>query len=105
MIKLTRDNLTSLQVAVPLEDLCKTFQDAIQLVGRFGIKYLWIDSLFIIQADEEDWRSEAGKIRTVYSQSALNIAATGAKDRSRGLYFSGMQRQFPSAASRLSEAQ
>jgi Heterokaryon incompatibility protein (HET) len=86
MFKLTRSNLASLQTATALEDLCKTFQDAVRLAHRFGIKYLWVDSLCIIQDDEEDWSLEAGKMSIVYGQSILHIAATGATDGSKGLH-------------------
>jgi hypothetical protein len=87
MLKLARSNLASLQTAIALEDLCKTFQDALRLARRFGIKYLWIDSLCIIQDDEEDWSLEVGKMSIVYGQSILSIAATAATDGSKRLHF------------------
>ncbi|SPO05928.1 uncharacterized protein DNG_08617 [Cephalotrichum gorgonifer] len=71
---------------VDISKLAQTFQDAIHLVRRLGIPYLWIDSLCIIQDDKEDWRAEASRMCSVYENAHLTIAATWAKDGSHGLY-------------------
>ena len=53
----------------------------------FDIRYLWIDSLCIIQDDKEDWSQESCQMCEVYGNSFLNIAAAGAKDGSEGCFF------------------
>lgn len=35
-------------------DLPKTGQDAVFIVRKLGFRYLWVDSLCIIQDDEDD---------------------------------------------------
>lgn len=50
------------------------------------MRYLWIDSLCIIQGDADDWVAEAGKMANVYANSFLNIAAASGKN-SRGWLF------------------
>jgi hypothetical protein len=40
-------------------DLSQTFQDAIILTWRLGFRYIWIDSLCIIQDSAEDWQIES----------------------------------------------
>jgi hypothetical protein len=42
-----------------------------------GIRYLWIDALCIIQNDigEQDWYTESGKMRHIYSNALVSIAA------------------------------
>lgn len=50
------------------------------------MRYLWIDSLCIIQGDAADWVAEAGKMSDVYANSFLNIAAAAGND-SRGKLF------------------
>jgi len=52
-----------------------------------GLRYIWIDSLCIIQDSKEDWQKEAGLMGQVYSNSVCNISATGASDGSEGLFF------------------
>ena len=84
---LITSNFAQLKAGIPLEKLSKTHQEAIHLTRNLGIKYLWIDSLCIIQDSEQDWASESARMMTIYSNSHCNIAATGAADGSRGLFF------------------
>jgi hypothetical protein len=72
---------------IPKEAISKTFQDAIIITREFGIDYLWIDSLCIVQDDSEDWARESSSMAGVYGSSTLNIAASGASDGSIGCFF------------------
>jgi len=60
--------------------LPKTFQDAVKITQRIGKRYLWIDSLAIIQDDTQDWESEAAKMAVIYENSFLTIAATSSEN-------------------------
>lgn len=86
-VKLSRANLASFRQSIPYQELPKTFQETITITRQFGLRYLWIDSLCIIQDEIEDWSNEAPRMATVYGNSSLNIAATGARDGSEGLFF------------------
>jgi hypothetical protein len=44
-----------------LESLPKTFRDSIQVTRALGYKYIWIDSLCIIQSTA-DWERESVKM-------------------------------------------
>ena len=44
-IKTTQGSLSRYRGGIPWSDLPRTFQDAIDITHRLGIKYLWIDSL------------------------------------------------------------
>jgi hypothetical protein len=57
--KLTTENIASFSEQIPYESLCKTFQDFFATVKRFSLEYVWIDSLCIIQDDDDDWRRES----------------------------------------------
>lgn len=46
---LTTSNLQSYLRLIPIVNLPKTFRDAIQVTRDIGVRYLWIDSLCIIQ--------------------------------------------------------
>lgn len=86
-LKLTISVLHAFQSTSPYDELCKTFQDAIFIASSLEIEYLWIDSLCIIQDDEEDWRQEPLLMSMVYGNSYLNIAAAGASDGTQGCFF------------------
>ena len=53
----------------------RTFYDAMKITRALGLRYIWIDSLCIIQDDAEDWQHEAMRMAEVYHGSYLNIAA------------------------------
>lgn len=71
---------------VPWSDLPKTFQEAMVFTRRIGIRYLWIDSLCIIQDDADDWFREAGRMATTYENATLTLAATSSASSQEGLY-------------------
>jgi hypothetical protein len=64
----------------------KTFQDAINFTRDLNLQLLWIDSLCIIQGDEDDWNQEAAKMASVYRHSWITLAATGSNGCQEGLF-------------------
>lgn len=86
-LKLTKSTLPTLQERILEYELPRTFQDTIYVCRLLGIRYIWIDSLCIIQDSKEDWQKEAALMHQVYANSYCNIAATGASDSSKGLFF------------------
>jgi hypothetical protein len=48
-IQTTMDTIDQFKNSIPWDDLPKTFQDAIDVTNQLGIKYIWIDSLCILQ--------------------------------------------------------
>jgi hypothetical protein len=64
----------------------RTFQDAIQIMKRLHINYIWIDSLCIVQDDADDWAAQAAQMANIYSNAFLTIAATCAPDSTHGLF-------------------
>ncbi|KAF2108366.1 heterokaryon incompatibility protein-domain-containing protein [Lophiotrema nucula] len=95
---LTQSTLKQLQAGLSLNLLPATFRDAISITRRFGIRYLWIDSLCIFQDDLGDWSRQASGMREIYSLASCNIAATAAKGSDDGLFCSrntNLLRRFP----------
>jgi hypothetical protein len=85
-LTLTKYNITSFQKSIPPEALSQTFRDAIEIVRFVGLRYLWIDSLCIIQDDNDDWAKESSLMTSVYGGSTLNIAASAASDGRVGCF-------------------
>ncbi|KAK3956757.1 heterokaryon incompatibility protein-domain-containing protein [Pseudoneurospora amorphoporcata] len=73
---------------IPLDSLPRLFQDVISVVRTLGVRYLWIDSLCIMQDkdDKSDWENEASLMEKVYSHSYCNISAADAENCSRSLF-------------------
>lgn len=86
IFKLLQNNLQDLSQAIPISQLPKVFQDAMYVSFELGIRYLWIDSLCIIQDSKEDWAHQSKLMGEVYANGELNIAATGYEDGLSGLF-------------------
>ena len=63
-----------------------TFQHAIQVVRSLGFRYLWIDSLCIVQDSVQDWSSESIKMAQIYENAAITLAAVDTDDSDSGLF-------------------
>ena len=64
--------------------LSNTFQDAVKLAKQLGQRYLWIDSLCIIQDDKDDWATEAATMAAVYGNSVFTIFALSSRNSAGG---------------------
>ncbi|EEU37272.1 uncharacterized protein NECHADRAFT_8528, partial [Fusarium vanettenii 77-13-4] len=73
---------------IRIEDLPKSFQDAITICRALGVRYLWIDSLCIIQQDKDDWEKECSRMRDVYKNSYLTISVARSRESSEGCFSS-----------------
>ena len=80
----TQDTIADMKAGFVMEQAPATFRDAISITRCLDIKYLWIDSLCIIQHDSADWSREAARMGTVYANAYLTIAAANAKDDNDG---------------------
>lgn len=85
-LKTTTENIQSMRNDIPVSNLPKTFQDAVRLCQELEIKYLWIDSLCIIQHDAAEWRREAGRMATVYGNAFLVLVASASAGDALGMY-------------------
>jgi hypothetical protein len=66
--------------------LPKNFHDATILTRRFGIQYIWIDSICIKQDDTHDWEVESAKMTDIYQNAYVTMAATSSADSSGGCF-------------------
>ena len=81
-----KSNLTERFEAVSENDLPDTLKDACFATRQLHARYIWIDSLCIVQDDEQDWLREAAKMGSIYRGSLVTIAASTAADNRSGLF-------------------
>jgi hypothetical protein len=86
-------NIDALRESINFGELPKTFQDAIIVTRELGVRFLWIDSVCIIQPHEncsdecrgtQDWDIESKKMEMVYSSAYCTIAASSARNSTEG---------------------
>ncbi|KAK6067527.1 Interleukin-1 receptor-associated kinase 4 [Seiridium cupressi] len=87
-----QSNIAKHKKEMDYEQLPPTYKDAVMLTRALGVRYLWIDSICIIQGDTKDWDAEAGKMEHVYSCAYLTIAATSAASSAIGLFMPRLDR-------------
>jgi hypothetical protein len=87
LVRLTEGFAIELFRRIPVDSLAKTFQDAIIITRNLRFKYIWIDSLCIIQNDISDWISESQIMGNIFAGGALNIIAANAIEWSTGCFF------------------
>lgn len=89
LITLTTDNLSTLERGSPVTILPKTFQEVLVVAQRLNIRYVWIDSLCIIQSGDNgaDWQRESTEMANVYTNSFCNISADYGNNQTDGLFF------------------
>jgi Heterokaryon incompatibility protein (HET) len=81
-----RSNYQEQLDCIAWEKLPRTFQDAVSFTRRLGHQYIWIDTICIVQDDDEDWRRESSRMADYYSGAVLTIAATNSLDCDSGLF-------------------
>lgn len=84
----TTHNLAAHRDSIPVSSLPPTFQQAVMITRLLGMRYLWIDSLCILQDSKEDWEKESMRMGEVYGQSFLTIAARAARNAQDGCFIS-----------------
>lgn len=81
--------ITTLPVYVSKIDvniLPKTFADAIQTTRQLGVRYLWVDSLCIVQDSRIDWEREASHMGAYYRHALVTISAAHGSKSDAGLF-------------------
>ncbi|KAL7938435.1 heterokaryon incompatibility domain-containing protein [Trichoderma chlorosporum] len=65
----------------------KLFRHAMYVTKCLGIRYLWIDSMCIMQDDDSEKAKEIALMGEIYYNSSLNISATDSTSGADGLIF------------------
>ncbi|RSL61215.1 hypothetical protein CEP53_005203 [Fusarium sp. AF-6] len=85
-IKTTRSTLASHLDGIKFSSLPKTLRDAVVFTRELGLDFLWVDSLCIIQNDQDEWTHEAGRMYDVYGNSFVTLVALWGDDCDSGLF-------------------
>ncbi len=62
------------------------------LARCLNVDYVWIDSLCIIQDDEDDWNSESASMAEIYANSLFTVSVASAETPTAGFF--GPRRRF-----------
>ena len=88
--KCTNSLLPSLEMKFGLvqhwEQIPPTVQDAVNLVRLIGLRYLWVDSLCIVQDSQADLQDQFPKMGQIFGNALLTIVAADGDDASTGLF-------------------
>lgn len=85
-LKLLSTNVAEFCKSVPWSSLSATFKNAIQLCRRLDVRFLWIDSLCIVQDDKHDWRQQAALMAIIYQSAYVTVSASAAASGAEGLF-------------------
>ncbi|PMD51074.1 HET-domain-containing protein [Hyaloscypha bicolor E] len=84
----TQENYRHRLKGFSMDDLPKTFKDAVEVTRALGKQYLWIDTVCIIQsiegADTNDWKIEARRMEQVFGSAYCTITTSSAEDWTKG---------------------
>jgi hypothetical protein len=86
IFKSTTETLEDNKLNLAWDKLSKTFQEAVAMTRQLGVRYLWIDSLCIIQDNAEDWNIEAANMGNIYKNAYVTLAATASSCGAGGLF-------------------
>ena len=93
----TTRNISSLEQEGGLrkieKSIPKTIRNAMQLVEDLGERYLWVDSLCLMQDDEENLLDMISKMDLVYGNAYFTIIAASGEDAEAGLPGIQLKRQ------------
>jgi hypothetical protein len=85
-LQLTTKTRPSFLECIYVADLPQTFLDAVVIVARLGYRFIWIDSLCIIQDSKADWNQQVAIMGDIYQNSVCTIAPIHAENSSRGCF-------------------
>ena len=75
----TVQNIKQRKQKIPLDDLPPNFKAAMRVTRALDCKYLWIDSLCILQGPDGDFSEEADKMQTTFRGAYCVLAACSAE--------------------------
>ncbi|KIJ48704.1 hypothetical protein M422DRAFT_115074, partial [Sphaerobolus stellatus SS14] len=93
----TQETITERMREIGMTELPRTFQNVITITRGMGLRYIWIDSLCIIQGDTIDWEEQSAVMSDIYAGCYLNIATTRAGGGHEGCLGARIEEQIETA--------
>lgn len=87
--KSTRETILNHMQGLDVSKLPQVFNDFFQIAARLRVEYVWINSLCIIQDDQEDWNREAAQMSQIYQNAYLTVAMAVPQMPGKGLFRRG----------------
>jgi serine/threonine protein kinase len=78
-LRLSKANKELLHQAVDVRSLAGPVESAIAFVGKVGLKYLWVDTLCIVEDDEKCNQEQMALMGQIYAKAFLVISALDSK--------------------------
>lgn len=101
----TASNIESHQKMIPWDVLSPSFRDAIGFLRKLSrwhkehhgdaVRYIWIDSLCILQDTNEDRKKQVGKMHDIYENAHITLSASYPPKEGRGLFSKTALYQIP----------
>jgi hypothetical protein len=91
-VKLLLSRYEAYKKEIPLDLLPKTLYDSVTITRKLGIRYIWIDSLCILQDSPADWQVGSSRMSNIYTAAVVVIAATGGAGCTDGCYIGNRQK-------------
>lgn len=80
----TVERYNSYLQCLPFSNMPKTIRDAFRVARHMGMRYIWIDSLCIVQDDYDDVQREIAKMQNIYMGSRFTISVASASNCNQG---------------------
>ncbi|KAL5378195.1 hypothetical protein DPSP01_009306 [Paraphaeosphaeria sporulosa] len=91
MPQTTSKTLKAYKKNIAWDTLPRAFQEAVLLTKSLGVRFLWIDSLCIVQDDPSDRLRASLELNDTYGNASLTIASTSAVEPTKGLFAPKME--------------
>lgn len=89
VLRTLKSNLAALRLPGAFDHpefpLPATIRDAVTLCARLGVRYLWVDSLCIVQDDPASQGEQLRAMGSVYGRAEFTVAALGSGDAGAGI--------------------
>ncbi|KAF3762961.1 HET-domain-containing protein, partial [Cryphonectria parasitica EP155] len=82
--KTLRANLDTRTEGFSLSDSPATIRDAVSVTRQLGVRFIWIDSLCIVQDDDDDKNIEITRMHDIYQHAAVTLSAARATSSQQG---------------------
>ena len=98
----TRDNIQDRLAGIPDSQLSSVLRDAVLATRLLSIRYLWVDSLCILQGDQRDWEQQSTKMEEIYRSAYVTIATPASVSCQQGFRHCTRGKLYLSLRSQLS---